>query len=220
MKHFLENNEIIEALGQRYAVKKFEKRDIDTTELEKTVKEILRLTPTSFWLEAYKFIIPKSPEIREQLKACSWWQWQVTDADLFVIFAVPTDFDRSYIEKHMQKMVEVRNMPEEKAQAIANFMDDKIIQHWSELWIANYEEWLTRQAYIWLGNLMTALAVLWVDSCPLEWIDPGEYNSILWLNEKNLTAKVALAIWKRHPDDKYQNEKKVRFDTDQLFIEI
>ena len=57
MKSFLKTNELIEALNNRYAVKKFEKRNLyetEKSELEDTVKSILQLTPTSFWLQAYK----------------------------------------------------------------------------------------------------------------------------------------------------------------------
>jgi hypothetical protein len=51
MKSFLKTNELIEALNNRYAVKKFEKRNLyetEKSELEDTVKSILQLTPTSF----------------------------------------------------------------------------------------------------------------------------------------------------------------------------
>ena len=40
------------------------------------------------------------------------------------------------------------------------------------------------------------------------------------LKEKNLSSKVILAIWKRWAEDKYQNEKKVRFPKEELFIDL
>jgi predicted oxidoreductase (fatty acid repression mutant protein) len=43
-----EKQNLSDALNWRYAVKKFEKREINTEELENTVKEILQQTPTSF----------------------------------------------------------------------------------------------------------------------------------------------------------------------------
>jgi len=120
----------------------------------------------------------------------------------------------------MDKMQEVRNMDDEKKLWVENFMINKIIETGEELWITNYEEWLAKQAYIGLWNLMTSLAVLWIDSCPMEWLNPAEYNKILKLDEKNLSAKVAIAIGKRHDEDKYQHEKKSRFDLEDLFIEM
>lgn len=220
MKQFLQNTELLEALNQRYAVKQFEKRDTDTAELEKTVKDILTLTPTSFGLQAYKFIIVKNHETREKLKAVSWNQGQVTDADLFVVLSVPTNFDKSFIEKHLNHMKEIRNMEQEKVDGIADFMNNAIITTGPSIGITNFEEWLTRQAYIALGNLMTSLAVLGIDACPLEGIDPKKYNEILNLDEKNLTTKVAIAIGKRSSEDKYQHAEKVRFEEKDIFMEV
>ena len=220
MKEFLQNSELLAALNQRYAVKQFEKREIDTANLEEVVTSILQLTPTSFGLQAYKFVIVKDAETREALKEHSWGQGQTTDADMFVVFTVPTDFDARYIEKHMDNMQAIRNMDDEKKAGVTGFMINKIIETGSEIGIQTHEEWLTRQAYIGLGNLMTSLAILGIDSCPMEGINPAQYNTILKLDEQNLTAKVAIAIWKRHPDDTYQNETKVRFDKKDLFITV
>lgn len=104
MKSFLKTNELIEALNNRYAVKKFEKRNLseaEKSELEDTVKSILQLTPTSFWLQAYKFINVKNTELREQLKKYSWDQSQITDSDMLIVFAVPTNFDRKFTKNQM-----------------------------------------------------------------------------------------------------------------------
>lgn len=220
MKSFLNNKELLEVLNQRYAVKQFEKRDIDTSELEEIVTSILQMTPTSFWIQAYKFLIIKDEKTREALREHSWGQWQVTDADMYVVFTVPTNFDTSYITKHMDNMQKIKKLDDDKKNWIEAFMINKIIETGSELGITNFEEWTTRQAYIALWNAMTALSVLWIDTCPMEWLNPKEYDRILKLDEKNLTAKVTLAIGKRHADDKYADEPKVRFDKKEIFETI
>ena len=117
MKSFLKTNELIEALNNRYAVKKFEKRNLseaEKSELEDTVKSILQLTPTSFWLQAYKFINVKNTELREQLKKHSWDQSQITDSDMLIVFAVPTNFDRKFIEKHTENLQKIRWLTRKK----------------------------------------------------------------------------------------------------------
>lgn len=220
MKSFLKNEELLEALNNRYAVKKFEKRDTISKDLEDIVTSILQLTPTSFGLQAYKFLIIKDEATRWALKKHSWDQSQVIDADMFVVFCVPTNFDITYIQKHMENMQHIRWMDNDKKEGITAFMNNKIIETGGELWITNYEEWLTRQAYIGLWNLMTSLSIIGIDSCPMEWLNPMEYNKILGLDALNLTSKVAIAIGKRSPEDKYQFEKKARFSKDDLFITI
>lgn len=223
MKSFLKTNELIEALNNRYAVKKFEKRNLSETEkseLEDTVKSILQLTPTSFWLQAYKFINVKNTELREQLKKYSWDQSQITDSDILIVFAVPTNFDRKFIEKHTENLQKIRWITDEKKASVTDFIVSSTIENWKSIWLNNFEDWLTYQVYIALWNLMTWLAVLWIDACPIEWFSNEKYNELLNLKEKNLSSKVILAIWKRWAEDKYQNEKKVRFPKEELFIDL
>ena len=223
MKSFLKTNELIEALNNRYAVKKFEKRNLSETEkseLEDTVKSILQLTPTSFWLQAYKFINVKNTELREQLKKYSWDQSQITDSDILIVFAVPTNFDRKFIEKHTENLQKIRWITDEKKASVTNFITASTIENWKSIWLNNFEDWLTCQVYIALWNLMTWLAVLWIDACPIKWFSNEKYDELLNLKEKNLSSKVILAIWKRWAEDKYQNEKKVRFPKEELFIDL
>lgn len=223
MKSFLKTNELIEALNNRYAVKKFEKRNLseaEKSELEDTVKSILQLTPTSFWLQAYKFINVKNTELREQLKKYSWDQSQITDSDILIVFAVPTNFDRKFIEKHTENLQKIRWITDEKKASVTNFITASTIENWKSIWLNNFEDWLTCQVYIALWNLMTWLAVLWIDACPIEWFSNEKYDELLNLKEKNLSSKVILAIWKRWAEDKYQNEKKVRFPKEELFIDL
>lgn len=223
MKSFLKTNELIKALNNRYAVKKFEKRNLSETEkseLEDTVKSILQLTPTSFWLQAYKFINVKNTELREQLKKYSWDQSQITDSDMLIVFAVPTNFDRKFIEKHTENLQKIRWITDEKKASVTDFIVSSTIENWKSIWLNNFENWLTCQAYIALWNLITWLAVLWIDACPIEWFSNEKYDELLNLKEKNLSSKVILAIWKRWAEDKYQNEKKVRFPKEELFIDL
>jgi len=211
MKSFLKTNELIEALNNRYAVKKFEKRNLseaEKSELEDTVKSILQLTPTSFWLQAYKFINVKNTELREQLKKYSWDQSQITDSDMLIVFAVPTNFDRKFIEKHTENLQKIRWITDEKKASVTDFIVSSTIENWKSIWLNNFEDWLTYQVYIALWNLMTWLAVLWIDACPIEWFSNEKYDELLNLKEKNLSSKVILAIWKRWAEDKYQNEKR------------
>ena len=223
MKSFLKTNELIEALNNRYTVKKFEKRNLseaEKSELEDTVKSILQLTPTSFWLQAYKFINVKNTELREQLKKHSWDQSQITDSDMLIVFAVPTNFDRKFIEKHTENLQKIRWITDEKKASVTDFIVFSTIENWKSIWLNNFEDWLTYQVYIALWNLMTWLAVLWIDACPIEWFSNEKYDELLNLKEKNLSSKVILAIWKRWAEDKYQNEKKVRFPKEELFIDL
>ena len=73
------------------------------------------------------------------------------------------------------------------------------------------QAWNTRQVYIALGQLMTAAAVLGIDTCPLEGISPSDYDEILGLNGSGYATAVACALGHRAADDKYGAMPKARF---------
>ncbi len=220
MKKHITNQELLEALNSRYATKVFDENKLLLPEDEETIKEILRLTPTSLWLQLHRYIIVKDKKLREKLKEASFWKQQITWSSLLVVFAVKTGFWKHDIQKYLDKLQEVRWVDDEKKESIMDRISTFILEDNEKYWIENYEEWQTRQAYIALWNIITSLSLMWLDSCPIEWLNPIEYDKILGLREKWLKTKVALAIWYRSEDDGYQNEKKVRYSQEEMFIEM
>jgi nitroreductase/dihydropteridine reductase len=75
--------------------------------------------------------------------------------------------------------------------------------------------WVEKQIYLAVGNLLTSLSVLGIDSCPMEGFDRAQYDSILGLKETS--SVIVCPIGKRDVSDEYQNYPKVRKSTDDLF---
>ena len=76
--------------------------------------------------------------------------------------------------------------------------------------------WTARQAYIALGNLMTSAALLGIDTCPMEGLDPAAFSEALGLEEQGYAAVVGCALGYRAADDKYASLAKVRYDKSKL----
>lgn len=72
--------------------------------------------------------------------------------------------------------------------------------------------WADKQVYIALGNIMTVLAEMKIDACPIEGFDKSKYDTILWLTERWISSTLVLPIWYRSQDDRYAHEPKIRFD--------
>ena len=85
---------------------------------------------------------------------------------------------------------------------------------------AQKNSWTSDQTYIALGNLMTIAAEMEIDTCPMEGFDKAQYNEILGLNDKNLSASVVLAVGYRADDDETQNYPKVRYSKEQIITHI
>ena len=80
-------------------------------------------------------------------------------------------------------------------------------------------EWLKKQCYIALGQLMVGCADMRIDSCPMEGFKSDEVDLILDLKAQNLTSVVLLPVGYRTSDDKYQYKTKVRKSDELLFEE-
>ena len=216
---------LIKALQWRYATKKFDTtKKINQDDLD-ILFEAMRLAPSSFGLQPWKFIHVKTVEIREQLQANSRWQPQITEASDLIVIAVKTNLQESDVEEYIQDMIETRkvdleNLPEDfknmdKLVEFKNMMLGSISSKTPE----QLKWWNQKQAYIAMWFLLYVCAQMWIDSCPMEWFDPEKYNEILWLNDSGLTATVAVTLWYRSSEDKYADLKKVRFAKDKLIIQ-
>ena len=106
-------------------------------------------------------------------------------------------------------------MPIEKISGYGDFVKGKLKEK-SEIEMFH---WSAKQAYIALGNALTACAELNIDSTPMEGFEPEEVNKLLGLNDKGLNACVILAIGYRSLDDQTQYSKKVRKPINTMFEE-
>ena len=207
------NDTLLAQLNWRYATKKFDpaKRipDSDWAALE----QALILTPTSYGLQPYKFLILTDPALRAQLVPASWGQTQPVDCSHYVIFAARAQNTEADVDRYIARMAEVRGAAPE---ALAGFkkvlMGDVVDGPRGQVAL----EWAARQSYIALGNFMTSAALVGVDTCPMEGFEPAKYDEILGLPAQGFRAVVACAAGYRAADDKYAALPKVRFPASEI----
>jgi nitroreductase len=209
-------SDLLASLNFRYATKAFDSSRKISSDTWSILETSLTLTPSSFGLQPWKFIVVESPEIREKLKAVSWGQNQVTDASHLVVLTARTDLTQQDIDKWIACLSEAQNTPLENLAGYAGM----IASFSSNMSQPEKQAWNTRQVYIALGQLMTAAAVLGIDTCPLEGISPNGYDEILSLQNSGYATAVACAIGYRSADDKYADAKKARFPSTDLIEHI
>jgi nitroreductase len=211
------NKTIIEKLNWRYAVKKFDSsKKIPTTDWE-TLAESLRLAPSSYGLQPWKFLLIKNTDIRKTLTALSWNQSQIEDCSHFVVFTVKTKLDEAHIQKYIERLAEVRKMDIAQLEGFKKGATGDLVKGPRSATI-NY--WAQRQSYIAMGFLMETAALLNIDTCALEGLDPKGYDKVLNLEGSGYETVAAVALGYRHADDKYQHLPKVRFEMKDIFTEI
>ena len=213
----ISNDTLLAQLQWRYATKAFDPAKKIAAADWSALEESLILSPSSYGLQPYHFFVITDQAIREKLVPASWNQRQPADCSHYLVFAVRTANSEADVDEYMARIAEVRGGT---ADALGGFKKILVadVVHGERGKMAG--EWAARQAYIALGNFMTAAALLGIDTCPMEGFVPPQYDEILGLKEQGLTAAVACAAGYRSADDKYASMAKVRFPASKLIIHI
>ncbi len=205
----MSGNEILEALSWRYATKQFDStKKIAAADWE-VLEQSLLLSPSSYGLQPWKFLIVQNSEMRAKLRAVSWNQSQVTDCSHYVILLCRETMDEAYISEFVARTAEVRGMQVDQLKGFHQAIMGDLVHGPRALVI---EPWAQRQAYIAMGFIMESAALLKIDTCPLEGFDPQAYDQLLNLEGSGYKSVAAVALGYRSEKDKYQTIPKVRFN--------
>ena len=206
---------LLSRLRWRYATKKFDATRKIPADLWQTLEEALVLAPSSYGLQLYKFFVVTDPKVRAALEPHAFGQAQIQSASHLVVLAGRTDFTAADVEALLARIVEVRGVP---ADSLADYKGMMMGS------VANPSmpaaEYISRQVYIALGQLLTSATVLGIDTCPMEGFLPPKFDEVLGLNGTNFTTKVLCAAGYRAADDPYQHAPKVRFPKEHLIQHI
>ncbi|MGC4016706.1 MAG: nitroreductase family protein [Luteolibacter sp.] len=121
------------------------------------------------------------------------------------------------VDAHLQRISEVRGVSLESLAPLRGMAMGSIIQGKDD---EARDAWARRQVYIALGNFLTSAALLGIDACPMEGFSPPDYDRILGLEEKGLSAVVVATAGYRSPEDKYAGLPKVRFPREQVLLHV
>ena len=156
-------------LNWRYATKKFDpSKKISEQEFSQLI-EALRLSPSSFGLQPWKYVIVRNPELKKKLRAHAWDQPQITDADAIIVFCAKKSMDESYIKNFVESISKTRGVAKESLDGYEQMMLGAIKAKAPEAAI----QWMKHQAYIALGGLLTECAYRKIDACPMEGFEIG-----------------------------------------------
>lgn len=207
---------LLASLRWRYATKKFDAAHKIPAETWDVIEQSLVLTPSSFGLQPWKFIVVQDAGIRANLCAESWAQPQVTDASHLVVLTARTDLNAADIDAWMERMAAVQGGGPESVAPLKGMIEGFAQSMSHEVRHA----WNIRQAYIALGQLMASAAVLGIDTCPLEGISATAYDHLLGLEGSGYATVVACALGYRAADDKYAEMPKARFDRSRVIAHL
>lgn len=200
---------LLEQYRWRYATKRFDPERKIPEALWGQIENALVLSPSSYGLQPWKFVVVTDPALKARLRAVSWNQPQIEECSHLVVFTARKGLGPEDIQRYLERIAEVRSVPMESLDGFRDMMLGSLKQPAEAL-----DGWAARQAYLALGFLLASAATLGVDACPMEGIEGLKYDEILGL-EGTRTLCVA-AVGYRNPEDPYATLAKVRFPKEQV----
>src|SRR5215469_13231633 len=105
--------QLLDALQWRYATKVFDSNKKIPADIWAALEKALVLTPTSYGLQPYHFLIVQDSAKRAALLQHSWGQKQVVDCSHYVVFTARTDMKEADVTRLIARISSVRDIPAE-----------------------------------------------------------------------------------------------------------
>jgi len=220
----------LDALNTRYAVKRFDTTKKLSEEQLLLIEETLRLTPSSFGFEPWKFVIVIDQAIREKLFPYSKGNRQVTTASHLIVLCAKNHIGNADVQAFLKRTMEVRGV---KESVLANLKKTLYGVVWARnlnMWTFGlpelifgtkiFRQWQTKQVYIALGNLISVCAHQKIDAAPIEGFSQRAYKKILGQVVEGYSPVVLCALGYHATDDSFASMAKVRKTKEEVIVRI
>ena len=101
---------LLEQLNWRYATKKFDATKKIPPADWAVIEQALVLTPSSYGLQPWKFIVVTDPALKAKLRPASWNQSQVEDCSHLVVLTAKQDITEADVDRFVARIAEVRGI--------------------------------------------------------------------------------------------------------------
>ena len=183
--------DILKLLQSRYTTKVYDLSFRLSEEQLATIKEVLRLSPSSINSQPWAFELIEDEALKSVLAEESRSNLErVKQASLLIVFYTYRD-----VETFIKERIDTQEPP---------------VQAYFHTYIASQgheaiQAWQTHQVYIALGVLLTSLASMGLDSTPMEGINVDKYDEILGREKYRPVLAVLVG---RHAEDDFNHPSR------------
>jgi len=193
----------------RHACKVFDETKKISDEEIRYILEAGRTSPSSFGMEAWKFLVISNEKLKAKLRPSCWNQVQVTSCShlVVVLAGIESVKPSSGIP---QKRFARRPLSSEQIDTYVELYSNHLA------YTLDTDEhiyaWTARQCYIAASNMMTAGAFIGIDSCPIEGFEKDKVEDILGLDTSRYQVALILPFGYRVNEQSEQ----LRLDFDEV----
>ncbi|MFA5106292.1 MAG: NAD(P)H-dependent oxidoreductase [Candidatus Micrarchaeia archaeon] len=216
------SSKLIEGLNWRYATKAFDPlKKVSDADIA-ALLESMRLAPSSFGLQPWKFMVISEQGLKDRLMAASWNQQQVGQAPYVIAICVPREITKGHISSYMACIEKAQPAASEQErqkqkERLAGFQK-RIEGFLSAMPPEARTAWARMQAYIAMGFLLYTCAQMRIDSCPMEGFEREKAEEVLGLSKLGLELVAIVPVGYRSASDSHALAKKARFGTGEVII--
>ena len=208
-------DEYLNNLMWRYATKKFDAQQKLSSAETDMLEETLRLAPSSFGFQLWKFYRIDDPAVRAAVKDASYGQSQVTDAShLYALTSKVAPTEQDVID-FIESIKTTRGATDESLASYKQSLEGAISGKPEDV-----AAWTAKQVYIALGFLLAAAAQHHIDACPMEGFDPAKVGEIIGAAKEGYAVNVLCSVGHRGADDSYATQKKARYPKERVIKTI
>lgn len=196
--------QVLQASHFRHATKVFDSAALVSKEDMEYILEVGRLSPSSIGMEPWRFIVLQNNEIKQQLKPISWGAQRQLDAASHIVLLAAKKavrYDSALVREALEKRGLTQEQIEQSIERYRQFQteDMRTLESPRALF-----DWASKQTYIAMGNMMTAAAMIGIDSCPIEGFHYEKVNEILHKEgvlkeDEGISAMIAFGYRGREP---------------------
>jgi nitroreductase len=168
----------------RHACKIFDETKKIPSDILRKILEDTILSPSSFGIEGWKFLVVQNQEIKEKLKPHCWNQPQITTCSDLVVLLYRKNMKSS--DKYVLKSLKRRKYFEKSLEKYSEFIDNRTQE--------NIECWSKAQTYIASAFLMLSASSFEIDSCPIEGFEYEKVYDILDFDKENYDISYMVAL--------------------------
>lgn len=193
-----------EAIQERRAVKHYDPAfEMPEADVERLF-DLALLSPTSFNIQNWRFVVVQDEEQKKKLRAAAWDQAQVTDANLAIVLCGdPRSWEKDPASYW-------KNAPEATQQMLVPMIG----QFYTNAGEQVQRDEVMRSVGIASQTLMLAAKSMGYDSCPMIGFDPTQVGEIIGLPEGHLVGMMLVigkATKSAHPRGGQLEKSKVVF---------
>jgi len=177
----ISQKDILDAFQYRHACKEFDSEKKLTKEDISFILQTAHLSPSSFGMEPWHFVVVQDEKLRELLKPVAWGApLKLDTASHFILGLSMKKPMLNWNSEHVMGMMkDVKQLPEEALKIYSGFYKQFHESDFNLDTDKKVFDWASKQTYIALANMMTSAAMVGIDSCPIEGFHEEKVEKVL-----------------------------------------